>query len=188
VLYSALTGFPAIRQFVAPCPISRIAGHARCSAGADAGDTVTVQITRAGEEPETRVPMDLRNALAAAPLAQADVTPIARGLDSLDKLSQATRNAQAPDRESLRHACIWKATSMLLWWYEVAYEKSRNIRRSMASFAELTKSFFVRDRQSRKPRCFEKVVSTPNLGGSKFVTDLISTTIRLQRISTDKRL
>jgi hypothetical protein len=30
---------------------------------------------------------------------------------------------------------------MLFWWYEVAYEKSRNIRRSMASFAELTKSF-----------------------------------------------
>ena len=41
------------------------------AAGADAGDTVTVEITRAGEEPETRVPMDLRNSLAAAPLAQA---------------------------------------------------------------------------------------------------------------------
>src|SRR2546425_9783764 len=51
------------------------------AAGADAGDTVTVEITRAGEEPETRVPMDLRRALAAAPLAQAlwaDITPIAR--------------------------------------------------------------------------------------------------------------
>jgi bacteriocin resistance YdeI/OmpD-like protein/uncharacterized protein DUF1905 len=51
------------------------------AAGADAGDTVTVEITRAGEEPEIRVPMDLRNALAAAPLAQAlwaDITPIAR--------------------------------------------------------------------------------------------------------------
>ena len=51
------------------------------AAGADAGDTVTVEITRAGEEPETRVPMDLRKALAAAPLAQAlwaDITPIAR--------------------------------------------------------------------------------------------------------------
>ena len=51
------------------------------AAGADAGDTVTVEITRAGEEPETRVPMDLRQALAAAPPAQAswaDITPMAR--------------------------------------------------------------------------------------------------------------
>src|SRR5713226_8261622 len=39
--------------------------------GADALDAVTVEITRAGEEPETRVPMDLRKALAASPLAQA---------------------------------------------------------------------------------------------------------------------
>jgi hypothetical protein len=51
------------------------------AAGADAVDTVTVEITRAGEEPEIRVPMDLRKALAAAPLAQAgwkDITPMAR--------------------------------------------------------------------------------------------------------------
>ncbi|MGD1021053.1 MAG: YdeI/OmpD-associated family protein [Verrucomicrobiia bacterium] len=51
------------------------------AAGADAGDTVTVEITRAGEEPEIRVPMDLRRALAAVPRAQAswaDITPMAR--------------------------------------------------------------------------------------------------------------
>ena len=51
------------------------------AAGADAGDKVTVEIARAGEEPETRVPMDLRKALAAAPPAQAawaDITPLAR--------------------------------------------------------------------------------------------------------------
>jgi hypothetical protein len=51
------------------------------AAGADAGDAVTVGITRAGEEPEIRVPMDLRKALGAAPLAQAlwsDITPMAR--------------------------------------------------------------------------------------------------------------
>jgi bacteriocin resistance YdeI/OmpD-like protein/uncharacterized protein DUF1905 len=51
------------------------------AAGADAGGTVTVEITRAGEEPETRVPMDLRKALAAASRAQAlwaDITPMAR--------------------------------------------------------------------------------------------------------------
>jgi hypothetical protein len=49
--------------------------------GADALDAVTVEITRAGEEPETRVPMDVRKALAATPLAQAswaDITPMAR--------------------------------------------------------------------------------------------------------------
>jgi hypothetical protein len=50
-------------------------------AAAIAGDTVTVEIARAGEEPELRVPLDLRQALAAAPLAQAswaDITPMAR--------------------------------------------------------------------------------------------------------------
>src|SRR5882672_2355667 len=51
------------------------------AAGPDAGDTVAVEITRAGVEPEIRVPMDLRKALAAAPPAQtswADITPLAR--------------------------------------------------------------------------------------------------------------
>jgi hypothetical protein len=51
------------------------------AARADPGDMVTLEITRAGEEPETRVPMELRQALAAAPLAQAlwsDITPMAR--------------------------------------------------------------------------------------------------------------
>jgi hypothetical protein len=50
-------------------------------AGAEAVDTVTVEVTRVGEEPEMRVPMDLRKALTATPLAQAgweDITPMAR--------------------------------------------------------------------------------------------------------------
>jgi hypothetical protein len=53
----------------------------RGAAAADTGDTVTVELTRIGEEPEIRVPMDLRKALAAAPLAQAfwsEITPVAR--------------------------------------------------------------------------------------------------------------
>jgi len=53
----------------------------RDEAGADAGDTVTVEIARAGDEPELRMPVDLRQALAAAPQAQAawaDITPLAR--------------------------------------------------------------------------------------------------------------
>jgi hypothetical protein len=51
------------------------------AAGAAAGDTVTVEITRVGDEPETRMPVDLRQALAAAPRAQAqwaEITPNAR--------------------------------------------------------------------------------------------------------------
>jgi hypothetical protein len=54
----------------------------RRAAGADALETVTVEITRAGDEPEMRVPDDLRKALAAAgPQSQAgwdDITPLAR--------------------------------------------------------------------------------------------------------------
>jgi hypothetical protein len=65
------------------------------------------------------------------------------GLDFLDKLSQATGNAQAPDRESLRYACIWKATIMLFSRYKVAYEKKRKIVRNVASIAEFKKSFFA---------------------------------------------
>ena len=61
------------------------------SGGEGVGDTVTVEITRVGEEPECRVPMDLRKALESAGLsspqpggAQAlsalwgDITPMAR--------------------------------------------------------------------------------------------------------------
>ena len=53
----------------------------RDAAGADAGDTVTVEIARAGAEREIRVPMDLRKALLAVPSARAgwqDITPLAR--------------------------------------------------------------------------------------------------------------
>ena len=52
------------------------------SAGAEAGDTVTLEIAPASEEPEPKVPADLRKALAAAaPKARklwSDITPIAR--------------------------------------------------------------------------------------------------------------
>jgi hypothetical protein len=53
----------------------------REAAGADVGDVVTLEITSTGEEPEPRVPADLRKALATAPKARAlwsDITPIAR--------------------------------------------------------------------------------------------------------------
>src|ERR1035441_2617230 len=59
----------------------RVDRKMREAAGADAGDVVTLEIAPSGEEPEPRVPADLRKALAAAPKARAlwaDITPIAR--------------------------------------------------------------------------------------------------------------
>jgi hypothetical protein len=53
----------------------------REAANAEAGDVVTVEIAPLAEEPEPRVPADLRKALAAAPKARAlwsEITPIAR--------------------------------------------------------------------------------------------------------------
>ena len=53
----------------------------REAAGAVVGDTVALGITPVAVEPEPRVPVDLRNALAAAPAAQAQwasLTPVAR--------------------------------------------------------------------------------------------------------------
>jgi hypothetical protein len=53
----------------------------RDAAGADAGDIVTLEIAPAADEPEPKVPADLRKALAAAPEARAlwlDITPMAR--------------------------------------------------------------------------------------------------------------
>src|SRR5438445_7939630 len=77
-------------------------------AGADAGDTVMVEIARAGEEPHTRVPMDLRKALGADPLAQAgweDITPMARR-DWIFSIS----SAKQPETRTRR---IEKACAML---------------------------------------------------------------------------
>jgi hypothetical protein len=62
-----------------------------------------------------------------------DHTNGAPGLDFLDKLSQATGNAQTPDRESVRHACLWKATIMLFSRHKVAYEKKRTGMRNVVS-------------------------------------------------------
>jgi hypothetical protein len=54
----------------------------REEAGAEAGDAVTLEIAPVAEEPEPRVPTDLRKALAAAPSkareAWSDITPAAR--------------------------------------------------------------------------------------------------------------
>jgi len=53
----------------------------REGAGAEAGDVVTLEIAPSEEEPEPRVPADLRKALAAVAKARAlwsDITPVAR--------------------------------------------------------------------------------------------------------------
>jgi hypothetical protein len=59
----------------------RLSKALQAAAGAEVGDTVTVEITRVGEEPECRVPADLRQALEAAPAVLAswtEITPMAR--------------------------------------------------------------------------------------------------------------
>ena len=117
------------------------------AAGADAGDTVTVEITRAGEEPETRVPMDLRKALAAAPLAQAlwaDITPIARR-DWILWISSAKQPETR--RRRIEKACAMLASGKRrvccfggIKWLMKNHATSR---RNMASVAELKESFFA---------------------------------------------
>jgi hypothetical protein len=81
----------------------------RHAAGADALETVTVEITRAGDEPEMRVPDDLRQALAAAgPQSRAgwdDITPLARR----DWIFSIT-SAKQPETRARR---IAKAVDML---------------------------------------------------------------------------
>jgi hypothetical protein len=80
----------------------------RHAAGADALETVTVEITRAGDEPEMRVPDDLREALAAKPRSLAgwrDITPLARR----DWIFSIT-SAKQPETRARR---IEKAVDML---------------------------------------------------------------------------
>ena len=82
----------------------------RDATGADDVDTVTVEITRAGEEPEIRVPMDLRKALAAAPLAQVgweDITSMARR-DWIFSISSAKQPETR--RRRIEKACDMLAT------------------------------------------------------------------------------
>jgi Bacteriocin-protection, YdeI or OmpD-Associated/Domain of unknown function (DUF1905) len=78
----------------------------RETAGADAGDVVTLEIRPAAEEPEPEVPADLRKALAAAaPKARklwSDITPNARR----DWIHWITSAKQAETRERrIKNAC-----------------------------------------------------------------------------------
>ena len=90
----------------------------REAAGAEAGDVVTLEIAPVAEEPEPKVPADLRKALAAAPKARAvwsDITPIARRdwIHWIVSAKQA-RDSRASDRECLRDARCREATRLLL--------------------------------------------------------------------------
>ena len=78
----------------------------REAAGAEAGDVVSLEITPVAEEPEPRVPAELRRALAAArPKARAvwsDITPVARR-DWIQWIASAKREETHLKR--IRSAC-----------------------------------------------------------------------------------
>jgi len=69
------------------------------------GDTVTLEVTPVAEEPEPRVPPDLRKALTASPAALAqwsDITPVARR----DWIHWITSGKQAETRvRRIANAC-----------------------------------------------------------------------------------
>jgi len=81
---ATINGFPfraALESNEKGSPYLRVGEALRDAADASAGDTVTLEITRAEEEPEIRVPADLRTALASVPKGQAmwaAITPMAR--------------------------------------------------------------------------------------------------------------
>ncbi len=77
----------------------------REAAGADVGDLVTLEIISTGEEPEPRVPADLRKALTAAPKARAlwsDITPIGAEIGSTGLLLPS---GQRLARRRIDNAC-----------------------------------------------------------------------------------
>ncbi|MEZ0471611.1 YdeI/OmpD-associated family protein [Luteimonas salinilitoris] len=82
----------------------------REAAGAVVGDTVTLEITPVAEEPEPRVPGDLRKALAATPEARTQwsgLTPVARR----DWIHWITSGKKAETRERrIANACSMLAS------------------------------------------------------------------------------
>ena len=91
MIEGTINGFPFRAALEAPPDgderhCLRLSKALQDAAGANKEDTVTVEITRVGEEPECRMPADLRKALDGAPSAQAsvlwaqwaDITPMAR--------------------------------------------------------------------------------------------------------------
>jgi hypothetical protein len=84
MIEGTINGFPfraGLQPHADGAPSLRVNRALQAAAGAFVGDLVSLEITRVGEEPECRVPGDLRDALATAPSAGAlwsEVTPLAR--------------------------------------------------------------------------------------------------------------
>ena len=95
----------------------------REKAGVEVGDTVALEIAPSAEEPEPRVPADLRKALAAAPEAKAkwaSLTPVARRdwiqwiTTAKQAETRARRIASTPDRllSGKRRVCCFDRSGM----------------------------------------------------------------------------
>ena len=84
----------------------RVDRKLRKAAGAEAGDIVTLEIAPAAEEPEPKVPADLRKALAAASSKAralwSDITPVARR-DWIQWISSAKQEETRVRR--IKNAC-----------------------------------------------------------------------------------
>jgi uncharacterized protein DUF1905/bacteriocin resistance YdeI/OmpD-like protein len=84
----------------------KVSRKMREAAGAEPGDVVTLEIAPTKDEPETRVPADLRKALAAASAKAralwSDITPVARR-DWIHWISSAKQEETRARR--VRNAC-----------------------------------------------------------------------------------
>jgi Domain of unknown function (DUF1905) len=96
----------------------RVNRKMREAAGANAGDVVTLEISPSGEELESKVPADLREALAGraegAGVVVGHYAHRAQRLDTLDHLRQAARDSRASDRQCLCDARCREAARLLL--------------------------------------------------------------------------
>ena len=96
----------------------RVNRKMREAAGADAGDVVTLEIAPSGEELESRVPADLRKALAAAPKARelwSDITPIARR-DWIHWIASAKRPETRARRVKMLAPCSLPGSDAFAAW------------------------------------------------------------------------
>jgi hypothetical protein len=88
----------------------KVSQKLRESAGAEAGDMVSLEIEPMAEEPEPTVPADLRKGLASAPKARllwSEITPVARR----DWIHWITSAKQAETRERrIKNACSMLAS------------------------------------------------------------------------------
>lgn len=96
----------------------------REKSGAEAGEVVTLEIAPVAEEPEPRVPADLRKALGAAPFAArrvwSDITPVARrdwihwivSAKHAETRARRIRNACAMLAKGKRRPCCFDRSGM----------------------------------------------------------------------------